>query len=337
MGGTHDPAAAAALLARGYRPNTQLSYMSKFRAFLKYCAEHGRAPLPADPTTMVGYILYEQQRGALAPPSLSKYLSAVSSVHRIAGYDDPASHFLVKLAVYGFRAWALEEAGGELALQRMPLPATFILAVCDVGLSTPNALLSIQAAGLVLGFLLFNRPGAAACMRHKDMAFTPHGLELQIVDFKLALRTGRERHAFTVPINTAPGVRDKPAALLRRVWDAHAAAGRHPDDMMFADPHLPAPVRKFHLAARVTNVWLRRLMELVPVHVPLGGIYQGHSIRSGAASEAHAIGVPLPMVAEMLGHYSMEVTLRSYVKTRWRPSAAAREVLGRFLPNHLRL
>lgn len=92
----------------------------------------------------------------------------------------------------------------------------------------------------MLGFLLFNRPGAAACMRHKDMAFTPHGLELQIVDIKLTLRTGRERHAFTVPIDTAPGVRDKPAALLRRVWEAHAAAGRHPDDMMFADPHLPA-------------------------------------------------------------------------------------------------
>lgn len=29
-------------------------------------------------------------------------------------------------------------------------------------------------------------------MRHKDVDFTPNGTELQIVDFKLALRTGRE-------------------------------------------------------------------------------------------------------------------------------------------------
>lgn len=325
------------MLARGYRPNTQLSYMSKFRAFLKYCSAHGRAPLPADPTTLVGYILWEQQRGALSPPSLSKYLSAVSSVHKIAGYEDPTKHFLVRLAVYGFRAWALEEAGGELALQRMPLPASFILQVCDIGLSTPDALLRVQCAGLVLGFLLFNRPGAAACMRHMDVAFTRHGMELQIVDFKLALRTGRERHAFTVPINCDSAVPDKPAALVRLVWDQHIAAGRRPEHMLFADPHLPPPVRAFSLAARVTNVWLRRLLRLAPVPVPLGGIYQGHSLRSGAASEAYAIGVPLPMVSEMLGHASLETTMRAYVKARWRSSPSAREVLGRFLPCHLRL
>lgn len=337
MAGTLDPSAAAALLTRGYRPNTQLSYMGKFRAFLKYCAAHGRAPLPADPTTLVGYVLWEQQRGALSPPSLTKYLSAISSVHAIAGYADPAKHFLVKLAVYRYRAWALEEAGGELALQRMPLPASFIFQVCDVGLATPNALLRLQCAGLVLGFLLFNRPGAAACIRHKDVAFTRHGIELQIVDFKLALRTGRERHAFTVPINCDPDVPDKPAKLVRLVWDQHAAAGRRPEHMLFADPNLPPPERAFSLAARVTNVWLKRLLQLAPVPVPLAGIYPGHSIRSGAASEAYAIGVPLPMVSEMLGHASLETTMRAYVKTRWRPSTSAREVLGRYLPSHIRL
>lgn len=293
---THDPQGTVALLARGYRPNTELSYMSKFRAFLAYCERHGRSPLPADPTTMVGYVLWEQQRGALAPPSLAKYISAVSSVHKIAGYPDPSAHFLVRLAVYGYCAWALEEAGGELALQRMPLPATFILQVCDVGLSTLDALLRVQCAGLVLGFLLFNRLGAAACMRHKDVRFTPRGMELQVVVFKLALRSGRERHTFTIPIHCNPRVPDKPAALVRLVWEQHAAAGRRPEHM-FADPHLPPPVREFYLATSVTNVWMKRLLQLAPLPLPLGGVYQGHSLRSGAASEAYAIGVPLPMVS----------------------------------------
>lgn len=57
--GTHAPDAAAALMLQGYRPNTQRSYMSKFRFFLTYCSDHGRAPLPADPCTIVGYILWE--------------------------------------------------------------------------------------------------------------------------------------------------------------------------------------------------------------------------------------------------------------------------------------
>lgn len=323
------------LLRRGYRPNTEASYMSKFRAFARYCNEHGRAALPADPSTVVGYVLYEQHRGALAPPSLEKYITAVASIHRIAAYEDPTKSFLVRLAIYGYRSWALKERGGELAMQRMPLPAAFILGVCDVGLSTPDVLLRVQCAGLVLGFLLFNLPGAAACMRHKDVAFTPNGMEVQIVDFKLALRTGRERHAFTVPIDCHPTKHDKPATLVRLVWER--AAGLDPAALLFADAHLPPEVRLFNLAARTTNVWLRRLLDLVPVHVPLGCIYQGHSLRSGAATAAYSIGVPLPKVAEMLGHSSMEVTMRSYVKWRFRATPEAREMMGRFLPSHLRL
>ena len=335
--GTHDPAGAAALLERGYRPNTKKSYMSKWRSFLQYCLAHARSPLPASPSTMVGYILWEQQRRALKPPSLEKYLSAVASVHTIAGHPDPTKHFLVRLCLYGYRAWALEEAGGELALQRMPLPASFILRVCDLGLSSVDSYLQLQCAGLALCYLLFNRPGSAACVRWCDVAFTAHGMELQLVDFKLALRTGRERHTFTVPIHCTPGVPDKPAALVRLVWERHRAAGRAPNALLFADPALPPPVRLFHLAARCTNAWLHRLLRLLPLPAPLGGVYQGHSVRAGAATEAYALGVPLPMIAEMLGHSSLETTLRAYVRTRWRSSAAAREVLGRYRPSDLRL
>ena len=337
MSDLSDPAAALALLSRGYRPNTKLSYMSKCRAFLSYCAGADRDPLPATPATMVGYVLHELKRGALAPPSLVKYLSAVSSLHTLAGHDDPVKDPLVQLAVYGFRAHALDAAGGELGLQRMPLPAAFILKVCDVGLSTPDTLLRLQCAGLTLAFVLFNRPGAAACMRRRDVSFTAHGLELQVVDFKMALRTGRERLAFTVPINTMPDKQDKVAALVRLVVEQHDAAGRHPDAMLFADPADPPAQRRFWLAARVTNVWLKRLLVLLPTPAPLGGKYQGHSLRSGAGSEAYAIGLPLPMIAEMMGHASTETTLRSYVRTRWRPSPAAWEVLGRYAPAHLRL
>lgn len=107
--------------------------MSKFRLSLTYCQAHGRAPLPACPSAIAGYILWEQQRRSLKHHSLQKCLSAVGSVHRVAGYDDPTSHFIVKLCVYGYRQWSLEEAGGELALQRLPLPASYILHVCDLG------------------------------------------------------------------------------------------------------------------------------------------------------------------------------------------------------------
>lgn len=177
----HDPAGAVALLLQGYRPSTHKSYMSKCRAFFRYCATHHRPPLPASTETMIGYILFELQRAALTPPSLAKYLSAVASLHQLAGHADPTKDKVVQLAVFGFRAHALERAGGELALLRMPLPATYILTVCNLGLTTPDAYLQLQCAGLVLCYVLFNRPGAAACMRRCDVMFSEHGMELQVV------------------------------------------------------------------------------------------------------------------------------------------------------------
>lgn len=122
-----DPEAAVALLLAGYRPNTHRFHMSKCRTFFRYFAEHDRAPLPSSAATVVGYILHALQRGALAPPSLSQNLSAVAAFHHLAGHPDPTTDKLVQLAVYGFRSHALERAGGELALLRMPLPAAYIL------------------------------------------------------------------------------------------------------------------------------------------------------------------------------------------------------------------
>lgn len=289
-------------------------------------------------STVIGFVLYELERGALAPPTLSKYLSAVASLHRLAGHKDPTNDKLVQLAVFGFQFYALARAGGELELQRMPLPAAYILRVCDMGLSTPNSYLSLQCAGLVLGYVLFDRPGAAACMRRCDVAFTSHGMELQVVDFKMALRTGRERLVFTVPMDCDPAKPDKVALLLRLAVSRHDSCNRHPKAMLFADPALPAATRRFWLAARITNSWMRRLFELLPLAAPLGGKYQGrHSLRRGTGSEAYAIGLPLPMIAEMMGHASVETTLRSYDKTRWRATTEAWEVLGRFAPRLLRL
>lgn len=173
--------------------------MSKCRAFFSYCKDHNRDPLPASAPTVIGYILHELTRGALAPRSLAKYLSAVASLHTLAGHVDATKETLVQLAMFSFRAHALEQAGGDFALQRLLLPAACILRVCELGLSTPNAYLSINCAGLVLGYVLFNRPGAVASMRRCDVRFSPSGLELQNFDFEMALRTGRERLAFYRP------------------------------------------------------------------------------------------------------------------------------------------
>ena len=333
---THDPAGAAALILRGYRPNTQHSYMSKCRAFFSYSAKHDCAPLPALVATTNGYILNEPRRGKLTPQALDKYLSAIATLHRLDGYADPTKDLVVRLAVFRFRSHALERAGCELALQRLPLPAAFSLRACLFGLSTPNAYRRLQCAGLVLSYVLLNRPGAAACMRRLDVDFTTDGMELQVVDFEMALRTGGDRPTFAVSTDWEPGKPDRVAQLMV-VTEQHDAAGQHARAMLFADPYQAAPASGFWLVAHVTNMWLRRALELVSLRTPLGGKYQGLSLRSGVGSEAYAIGLPAAMIAAMMGHASVETTLRSYIKTRWRSSPAAWEVLGSYAPRLLRL
>jgi len=134
-------------------------------------------------------------------------------------------------------------------------------------------------------------------------------MEAQLVDFKMAVRTGRERYTFSVPYNGA-GKSDRPMVLLRRVLAEHHGARRPPAAMLFADPGAPPTLRLFHLAARVTGRWLARLHEAVPLRTPLGGVYHGHSVRKGAASEAYALGVPVAVIAELLGHVSTQRSLQ---------------------------
>lgn len=132
----HIPEAAARLLLKGYRPNTERSYMSKCQEILIYCSEDNSEPMREFVPSIITLMLYELERGAFAPPSLSKTLSAVVSLDRRARLEHPTKDTLVLLAVFGFRSYALEHGGGELELQRMPLPASEILRAYQQGLST---------------------------------------------------------------------------------------------------------------------------------------------------------------------------------------------------------
>lgn len=114
-----DPTAAAVLLAAGYSPATRTSYTSKFRPFMTYCEAQDRTQLPASTATMVGYILWQQQRGKLAPASLEKYLSAIKTVHMLAGLCDPLQHYLVRLARHGYRR---SRGGAEYGETESPDP-----------------------------------------------------------------------------------------------------------------------------------------------------------------------------------------------------------------------
>lgn len=85
------------------------------------------------------------------------------------------------------------------------------------------------------------------------------------------------------------------------------------------------------LGPRVTSHWLRQVLAWLGAAPPVGVRWSGKSIRSGAATLAIAVGVPLPVVAAYMEHAGPAVTARHYIDARLLPSAAAWEFFGRHI------
>eukprot|EP00168_Porphyra_purpurea_P002131 TRINITY_DN124_c0_g1_i4.p1 TRINITY_DN124_c0_g1~~TRINITY_DN124_c0_g1_i4.p1 ORF type:complete len:257 (-),score=28.79 TRINITY_DN124_c0_g1_i4:623-1303(-) len=178
-------------------------------------------------------------------------------------------------------------------------------------------------AGLVLAFLMFNRPGAAAALRAADMVFTHQGLRVQQPFHKIETRT-RARSAFLIPVHPNGYRADAPLRFLWRFRRDYLAGGDSLWSPIFAGPgEVPGP--------RVTSRWLKKLLLWLGVSPPVGVRWSGKSLRSGAATAANSVRVPLPVVAAYMEHGETAVTARHYIDARLLPTAAAWVFFGRYI------
>jgi len=329
-------APSRSLLLHAYRPSTRSSFMSRWKAFLAFCDDRLLVPLPDDAATIVGYIAHETDRQAPAPKSLAKYLSTIRSIHALAGWPDPTRAHIVVLAAAGQKAVHAARVGAQ-SRKRLPIPAEFIMQVPNVGLVTTDVELARRCGGLVWAYVLFNRPGAAADMRYRDFRVTAAGVECQVPFFKGGVSQGEERIATTVPYAAGDLRADKVVRLLRRLLGDHARHRRDPAKRLFAPGYWRTAQRAADLGAGVINLWLAELAARLDLRPPLGGTYSGHSLRSGAASAAYSLGFPVEVVADWCTHRSVATTLRDYNAVRYRATAEAQELLGRYWPTDLHL
>ena len=80
--------------------STRKTYGAGIRKFVKFCDQHHACPLPAQKET-VAYFAVAMTR-ELTPSTIRVYLSAVTVMHRIAGFSDPTRHnYLLKLVLKG--------------------------------------------------------------------------------------------------------------------------------------------------------------------------------------------------------------------------------------------
>ena len=68
--------------------NTRIAYETQWRLFTLRCDELGLTPLPADPATVVDYLVYRGVAG-VSSATLRQVASAITNAHGWAGYESP--------------------------------------------------------------------------------------------------------------------------------------------------------------------------------------------------------------------------------------------------------
>lgn len=323
----------ARLLEASTQPGTASKYVNNWEAFASFCSSASLSALPASPETVVRYLGAVRARGTVAAGSLGPYLSPIAALHALAGYTSPTSDALVKSAKRGYRR-AHTAAVGGLREKRGPLPAEAVNSFLGLWPRAAPALRD-KIAGVTLAYLLFNRPGAASHMRACDVFPTAGGLEVQVPDYKMGVLKDGERIAYTVPVSAGGWRRDPVLSLVRGHWWAHRAAGRPAAERLFAPTGQRAP-----LPLQVVTAWMRELLSLSAVRAPLGTKWSGHSLRAGAASEAHALGLSDALIRQLMGLADIKTAYRHYIDATWAPTTAAWDWFGRYVPRtrpHLRV
>lgn len=311
-----------------YQPTTQMRYLNAWEAFCDFCSRNGLRALPADPETVVRYLGVYLTRKTAQPATVANYLTAISAVHRMAGLPSPTDDDLVHAAKLGYRRLYVT-AEGALPERRGPLPSAVIIDVIQLGLGTSDRSLERECAGLVLSFLMCNRPGAAANLRARDVRLVADGLEVQVPTYKMGILKQGDRIAFRVPVARGGWGEDPALRLVRRVWVRHLRAGRPLADHLFAPPGHSALQP---LPSRVVTTWLRRALTLTGHQPPLGVKWTGHSLRAGAASAAHAIGLAVGLICQLMGLANAKTAFKHYNDAQLDNDPAARALFSRYAP-----
>jgi len=282
------------------------------------------------------YIGYLAEKGTVAASSLKPYLAAINSRHADAELPRPALGHLIKRAKAGL---AMAQAMDQTRDTRVPLPAEAVTRVLDDALAmvergrgqlsrrTWAERLRARYA-LVLTFIFLGRQDSCVSLLDRD-----HGIDDQWIWLRLTEKHKRGwayRRVVRLPLTASP-VQGHTSRLrdVARLGMAYVAARTALTGGGKAPPYLFQLPREQKPRTARMSAWVATVLGAVGVRAPPGFAYLGHSLRSGGASAAEAIGVQ-GFRANWLGGWSQQSTTRAkhYLDPSVLPSRAAYQLLG---------
>jgi len=339
---------ALTLLATSKESGTYRNYDNNFNKFVDFCTSEGLPPLEATPAHIVRYVAWLGKQGTNAAHALQPLFSAINHVYEAHGLPRIATGTLVNEAVKGLAGWQVPIT---TPTRRVALPAQAAYKVFqsaeslvqtlsdptydDSGFATTASLRDCLAT--IVSYVWFNRSDTTHSLRQHG--FTVDGPSTADPQMRLwsAARKGRKR----APVHTVPTIsipvssHPRLAALLRFYFSRRQAIfdklGRQVPTYVWA-----LPQDKPHLwNSTVQNVWMAAALRCAGVTQPEGFTYTSHSLRSGAASAASAIGVPLPQIKFYGGWARNSSVVNDYIDPTFTPSEEARFFFGWLAPRRL--
>lgn len=283
---------AAELVAQhAWSERTESSRQSQWKAWIEFCTEDDRQPIPVTEGSLVafiGWLKMSRERGTrqVGAASIPQYVSAVRRMHELyTGRAVPAYPFLESVTrAYG--KW--EEAKYPKDLVRCGVDAEKMLLIWNLGMMTPALSVLRDCAVCVFAYCL------NGLRESSTMTLEANKVRVEGDTLSARLCYWKGRKASAEPLVTyhrfSPEV-SSPLDLFKR-W--MRSRGRHV--RFFAMDGEPEAYVKESLTRA-----LHRCLTTLNLSAPSDGKYTSHSLRIGAHTEQVLLAIPLAVRMSRFG------------------------------------
>lgn len=268
--------------------NTRKAYTRIGEAWFAWCVEQRRRPLPATPETLADYINHLADDPRKGPASLRQALSAIRTLHRVAGYKGQPD---TDKALMVLQTASVEHADkGNRVRQAPPLlidPLRQMVDKCDPGTLAGKR----DRVLLVLGLASMLRRSELAALRISDLVETPDGLEVLVRKSK----TDQKARGVVVPVPHGAHADTDPVRLVNTWLEALAVRGITEGPLLRAVDRHDNLHRSGRMSTDAINRAVRRIAKRAGI--PNASTYTAHSLRAGGATVAYKAGAPVSAIA----------------------------------------
>lgn len=296
---TPDGLAALAERAKSYAESarasaTRTAYRSDWCRYEAWCAERDLVALPADPATVGLYLADAAETHA--PATLTRWLSAISVAHDLAGHHLSTRHPAIRDVLRGVR----RTQGVAPRRQAAPITAPVLRHLLDTCAAGRPIDLRDRAL-LLVGFAAALRQSELVALDVADIAVSEVGLRVMIRRSK----ADQEGEGQVVGIGRT-GTPTCPAAA----YEAWLAAAQISDGAVFCKIDRHGNIGGRLVPEGVAHV-VRTRAERAGLDTP--NLYSGHSLRAGFATAAAAQDIEERTIMAQTRHRS-PMMVRRYIR-----------------------